>query len=93
MRSTLHSFQLEQIRPLRILISRLRFIVAVALVVAAGAVDAIAEEASSGVPAGGGKSWAIPWLIVVLAVALGVFITLRPSGREAEIKRDMRPDL
>jgi hypothetical protein len=54
---------------------------------------AYAEDAPSGAAGGGGKSWAIPWLVVILVVALGIFITLRPSGREAEIKRDPRVEL
>jgi hypothetical protein len=49
-----------------------------------------AGEAAAGE---GGKSYGPPWLVIVLVVALGVFITLRPAGRAAEIKRDLRGDL
>jgi hypothetical protein len=61
-------------------------------IVGAGTIRAYAAEAEAAA-GGGGKSWAIPWLIVVLAVALGIFITLRPSGRESDIKRDSRAEL
>jgi hypothetical protein len=54
---------------------------------------AYAQEATGGAPAEGGKSYGVPWLIIVLVVALGVFITLRPAGRASEIKRDPRAEL
>jgi hypothetical protein len=69
-----------------------RAAIAAALIVLI-AVPTACAQAAEGAPAEGGKSWAIPWLIVVLGVALGLFITLRPAGRAAEIKRDLRADL
>jgi len=45
---------------------------------------ALAEDAAA---AGGEKTYAVGYLIVVLLVSLGMFITLRPSGRATEVKR------
>lgn len=57
------------------------------------AATASAQAAAGGGATGGDKSYAIPYLIIVLVVALGLFITLRPAGRSTEIKRDPRSEL
>lgn len=75
------------------LLARLATVCVVAISMGSLASSAFAEEAEAGATGGGGKSWAIPWLIVVLALALGIFITLRPAGRATEIKRDSRVEL
>lgn len=54
---------------------------------------AYAQSTAAGPAAGGDKSYGIPWLIIVVVAALGLFITLRPAGRSAEIRRDARADL
>lgn len=65
-----------------------------AIVVGIGAAGATSlAQAEDAAAAEGGKSYGLPWLAIVLVVALGVFITLRPAGRAAEIKRDLRGDL
>lgn len=78
-------------KPLVAFILRLRAAVAVAVV--SGVCHSWALGAEEGAADSSGKSWAIPWLVVVLTLALGIFITLRPAGRESEIKRDRRAEL
>jgi hypothetical protein len=40
-----------------------------------------ADEAASG------KSWTLSWMLVVLSVALGLLVVLRPVGRTTEVKQ------
>jgi hypothetical protein len=77
----------------RFCLLRTKFAVSTATLFGTFATAAYAQEAEGAAAGGGGKSWAIPWLIVFLALALGIFITLRPAGRETEIKRDPRMEL
>ncbi len=33
------------------------------------------------------KSWTLSWMLVVLSVALGLLVVLRPVGRTTEVKQ------
>ena len=71
----------------------MKMAVAAVILVGLAASRVCAQDAEGAAAGGGGKSWAIPWLIVFLSLALGIFITLRPAGRETEVKRDPRIEL
>jgi hypothetical protein len=87
------SMKLEVCSAARSCLRRLKTALSAAALVCAPVASAAAEDAAGAATGGGGKSWAIPWLIVFLTLALGIFITLRPSGRETEVKRDPRMEL
>jgi fatty acid desaturase len=64
----------------------LRFAIVAVLAWSLTATLAVAATAPGG-PGGGDKSYVIPYMLVILAMALGLMIVCRSSNRSSELKR------
>ena len=66
------------------LLNRLLVAIGTCVIWEATAGQALAQASAE---EGSGPSYGLSWGLAILCVALGVFVTVRPSGRKLEVKR------